>query len=145
MTDVAALEQRARELIHAGKFEEAEALIRPHLASGTGPIVLWRMLAAAIRPQGRIAETRVIQEMIVETVPGHLPGRFDLSETALLMGDFERDYAFCADAHPTAFVPEAQRATFQGYRRANGRVGTRNEIWILCTVGCVARTAQKIA
>jgi altronate hydrolase len=36
-------------------------------------------------------------------------------------------------------------ATFQGYRRANGRVGTRNEIWILCTVGCVARTAQKIA
>jgi altronate hydrolase len=32
-----------------------------------------------------------------------------------------------------------------GYRRANGRVGTRNEIWILCTVGCVARTAQRIA
>jgi altronate hydrolase len=36
-------------------------------------------------------------------------------------------------------------ATFQGYRRANGRVGTRNEIWILCTVGCVSRTAQRIA
>jgi altronate hydrolase len=36
-------------------------------------------------------------------------------------------------------------ATFQGYRRANGRAGTRNEIWILSTVGCVARTAQRIA
>lgn len=36
-------------------------------------------------------------------------------------------------------------ATFDGYRRADGRVGTRNEIWVLCTVGCVARTAQKIA
>jgi altronate hydrolase len=36
-------------------------------------------------------------------------------------------------------------ATFQGYRRADGRVGTRNEIWILCTVGCVARTAERIA
>ena len=35
--------------------------------------------------------------------------------------------------------------TFLGYRRRDGRVGTRNEIWILCTVGCVARTAQKIA
>jgi altronate hydrolase len=35
--------------------------------------------------------------------------------------------------------------TFLGYRRAGGRVGTRNEIWILCTVGCVARTAEKIA
>jgi altronate hydrolase len=36
-------------------------------------------------------------------------------------------------------------AAFMGYRRKNGRVGTRNEIWILCTVGCVARTAQRIA
>ncbi|MBV8686580.1 MAG: altronate dehydratase [Alphaproteobacteria bacterium] len=39
----------------------------------------------------------------------------------------------------------ATEATFLGYRRADGRVGTRNEIWILPTVGCVARTAQKIA
>jgi hypothetical protein len=31
------------------------------------------------------------------------------------------------------------------YRRADGRVGTRNEIWILCTVGCVGRTAERIA
>ena len=35
--------------------------------------------------------------------------------------------------------------TFQGYLRADGRVGTRNEIWILPTVGCVARTSTKIA
>ncbi|MEG3147986.1 altronate dehydratase family protein [Sphingomonas sp. RT2P30] len=34
---------------------------------------------------------------------------------------------------------------FLGYRRADGRVGTRNEIWILPTVGCVARTAERIA
>ncbi|HEY5810940.1 MAG TPA: altronate dehydratase family protein [Povalibacter sp.] len=39
----------------------------------------------------------------------------------------------------------ASSATFMGYRRANGRVGTRNEIWILCTVGCVGRTAERIA
>ena len=35
--------------------------------------------------------------------------------------------------------------TFQGYRRAGGRVGTRNEIWIIPTVGCVARTAEQAA
>jgi altronate hydrolase len=35
--------------------------------------------------------------------------------------------------------------SFMGYRRADGRVGTRNEIWILCTVGCVGRTAERIA
>lgn len=36
-------------------------------------------------------------------------------------------------------------ATFDGYRRKNGRVGVRNEIWIIPTVGCVNRTAQLIA
>jgi altronate hydrolase len=35
--------------------------------------------------------------------------------------------------------------SFLGYRRADGRVGTRNEIWVLPTVGCVARTAERIA
>jgi len=36
-------------------------------------------------------------------------------------------------------------AFFQGYRRPNGRVGTRNELWILNTVGCVNRAAERIA
>jgi altronate hydrolase len=35
--------------------------------------------------------------------------------------------------------------TFQGYRRASGKVGTRNEIWILNTVGCVNVSAERIA
>jgi altronate hydrolase len=35
--------------------------------------------------------------------------------------------------------------TFMGYRRADGRVGTRNEVWVLCSVGCVANTARRIA
>lgn len=34
--------------------------------------------------------------------------------------------------------------TFLGYPRSNGRVGTRNELWVLCTVGCVAHTARRI-
>ena len=42
--------------------------------------------------------------------------------------------------------PEADSTrTFQGFRRADGRVGTRNEIWILPTVGCVNHTAEQIA
>ena len=35
--------------------------------------------------------------------------------------------------------------TFLGYRRPNGAVGIRNEIWIINTVGCVNKTAEKIA
>ena len=34
---------------------------------------------------------------------------------------------------------------FMGYRRASGRVGTRNEIWVLNTVGCVNHAAERIA
>lgn len=34
---------------------------------------------------------------------------------------------------------------FRGYRRADGRVGTRNEIWIIPTVGCVGNLAERVA
>ncbi|MEA3010693.1 MAG: altronate hydrolase [Sphingomonadales bacterium] len=42
-------------------------------------------------------------------------------------------------------APRPDSPGFLGYRRSDGLVGTRNEIWILPTVGCVGRTAQKIA
>ena len=35
--------------------------------------------------------------------------------------------------------------TFLGYRRANGTVGTRNELWIIPTVGCVNNVAEQLA
>ena len=42
----------------------------------------------------------------------------------IAMGDFERDYAFCAEMKPTQYVNPA--ATFQGIVRPDGRVATRN-------------------
>ncbi len=53
------------------------------------------------------------------------------------------DYRY--ELAPAAVLPHASLASFQGYVRADGRVGTRNEIWVLPTVGCVARTAERIA
>ncbi|HEV7893172.1 MAG TPA: altronate dehydratase family protein [Pyrinomonadaceae bacterium] len=35
--------------------------------------------------------------------------------------------------------------TFLGYRRPDGRTGTRNEIWIVNTVACVNNSAERIA
>ena len=35
--------------------------------------------------------------------------------------------------------------TFRGFRRANGNVGIRNEIWIIPTVGCVNSPAEALA
>src|SRR3954469_26062471 len=61
------------------------------------------------------------------------------------MHDFVRDYAFGADTRPTDYVAEAERATFQGFRRANGKVGTRNYIGVLTSVNCSATVARQIA
>ena len=42
------------------------------------------------------------------------------------------------------FMPE-EEAYFDGYLREDGRAGTRNEIWIVPTVGCVNQTAKILA
>lgn len=41
-------------------------------------------------------------------------------------------------------IDETQKLYFQGYRRRTGRVGVRNEIWIIPTVGCVNNVAERI-
>lgn len=56
----------------------------------------------------------------------------------------EEDYAY-SPAPPPAPAAPARERRFDGLVRADGRVGVRNEIWILPTVGCVGRTAQRIA
>ena len=46
-------------------------------------------------------------------------------------------------------IPEEKREKeipqFMGYRRPNGDVGIRNELWIIPTVGCVNKTAELLA
>ena len=59
------------------------------------------------------------------------------------MGDFAKDYAYGQDARPT---PRANtEKSFQGIRRPDGRVATRNYIGILTSVNCSAHTAELIA
>ena len=38
----------------------------------------------------------------------------------------------------------SEKRTFMGYRRKNGKVGVRNEIWIIPTVGCMNNVATSI-
>jgi altronate hydrolase len=46
---------------------------------------------------------------------------------------------------PPAYFPEEQRATFMGFRRRDGRVGTRNYILIVPTSMCASHEAQQIS
>ena len=62
----------------------------------------------------------------------------------IVLHEFERDYAVGADARPTAFVNDAARASFMGYRRKQG-AGTRNYLAVLTSVNCSATVARYIA
>jgi altronate hydrolase len=55
------------------------------------------------------------------------------------------DYAHASAAPPTDFVAPEARATFEGFRRDNGRFGTRNYVGILTSVNCSASVAKFIA
>lgn len=59
--------------------------------------------------------------------------------------DFDRDPGFGLDVRPVTYVPEAERATFQGYVREDGRVGTRNFIGLISSVNCSATAISRIA
>ena len=41
-------------------------------------------------------------------------------------------------------LPVGEPAYFEGYRRAGGKAGVRNEVWIIPTVGCVNSIAQAL-
>ncbi|TAM98217.1 MAG: altronate dehydratase [Rhizobiaceae bacterium] len=66
-------------------------------------------------------------------------------EHNVFMHDFERDYRFAEEARPQNILPVEEQATFQGFRRGNGKVGTRNYIGILTSVNCSASAARFIA
>ncbi len=66
-------------------------------------------------------------------------------EHNVVMGELAHDYAYAQAAKPEPVLPEAERATFQGYRRKNGKVGTRNYIGIMTSVNCSATVATLIA
>jgi altronate hydrolase len=59
--------------------------------------------------------------------------------------DFDRDPGFCEDVRPVDYVPEAERATFMGIVRPDGRVATRNFVGIISSVNCSATVIKHIA
>jgi len=61
----------------------------------------------------------------------------------LRVGAADRAAEVGVDLRPPPSV--SRPATFQGYRRADGRVGTRNYIGVLTSVNCSATVARKVA
>ena len=59
--------------------------------------------------------------------------------TTDLSGEIE--YTYEPEIHP---LEKKEPQTFMGYKRKDGRVGIRNEIWIIPTVGCVNDVAKAL-
>lgn len=54
-----------------------------------------------------------------------------------------REYEF--NPQPIPKQPVVKSFSFKGYRRKNGEVGIRNEIWVIPTVGCVNGITHRLA
>ncbi len=52
------------------------------------------------------------------------------------------DYSY--DPAKVEIAPAEVKRTFRGFRRGDGRVGIRNQIWVIPTVGCVNGVCQEI-
>lgn len=96
---------------------------------------------AAIRPIHTNEPALKFGQIIGFATQDIAPGEW-VHEHNIAFHAVDRDYQFEVDARdPTPL----SGATFQGFRRANGRVGTRNYLGILTSVNCSATVARLIA
>lgn len=83
---------------------------------------------------------QIIGETHVDVLPGEHVHSHNLS-----VGNFERDYEFAVDIQTTKPLPIDERHQFMGFRRVDGRAGTRNYIAVISSVNCSAHTVRAIA
>ncbi len=111
--------------------------------TAAGPVPRGHKIAAAPIPAG--APVRKFGQVIAFAKVDIAPGEW-VHEHNVMLQDFERDYAFASEARaPEGLLPGETPATFEGFRRADGRAGTRNYIGILSSVNCSATVADYIA
>jgi altronate hydrolase len=153
------VETHARSLL--GDFAMAPRTLRLHLADSV--VVAIDEIEAGTVVEGITAIRRIPKghKMAIAAVaPGEpvkkfgqiigfasqqiAPGQW-VHEHNVEVRDFARDYQVAAGAREEPLLPLGQRATFEGYRRDNGKVGTRNYLAILTSVNCSASVARFIA
>ena len=88
-------------------------------------------------PIGHVTRDAAAGEMIDHnSIKTNLEGLLEYEYRPEIAGQADND----GDCHA-----RPDRTSFMGYRRADGQVGIRNQIWIIPTVGCVNGICQKLA
>jgi altronate hydrolase len=62
----------------------------------------------------------------------------------LAVSEFQREYEVGVDVRPVDHYPPERMRYFEGFKRADGRVGTRNYVAVISTVNCSASVCQFI-
>ncbi|HEY8446683.1 MAG TPA: altronate dehydratase family protein [Thermomicrobiales bacterium] len=101
----------------------------------------------ALRPVALDAPVRRYGQIIGFATQEIAPGQHVHTQNLSIkeQGSLKLDYAFCADYKPVELVPESERRTFMGFRRPDGRVGTRNYVAVLASVNCASSATVAIA
>jgi altronate hydrolase len=131
---IAKVELQAGQILLAGEGVEMDIPVRQRIPSGH-KVALRRIEAGeAVHRYGQVIGLASQAIRPGEHVHIHNLGT----------GDFAREPA-ATDVERVALVPEDERRTFQGYKRRDGRVGTRNIIAVISTVNCSAHACLEIA
>ncbi|WP_158046247.1 UxaA family hydrolase [Skermanella pratensis] len=104
-------------------------------------------------PQGHkvavagIAEGEPVRKygQIIGVASSAIPPGQHVHTQNLEMRDVEQHHDFGVDAREPDYIPEDRRARFMGYRRATGKVGTRNYIAVISSVNCSATVSKAVA
>ncbi len=132
---IAKFELRPGQILVDGEGAELEIPVRQRIPSGH-KVALRRIEAGA--PVHRYGQVIGLASQAIQ--PGEHVHIHNLG-----IGDFARERATAVDVELVALVPEDERRTFRGYRRRDGRVGTRNTIAVISTVNCAAHACLEIA
>jgi altronate hydrolase len=94
-------------------------------------------------PQG--GEVRRYGQIIGFATADIAPGDHVHSHNLSVGEGLDLDYAPSSEYRPVDYVPESECRTFMGFRRKDGRVGTRNYVAILASVNCSSSATRQVA
>ncbi|WP_089905674.1 UxaA family hydrolase [Loktanella fryxellensis] len=127
------------------------AVLTARAPAGSDPLGLGVPLTAAIPAGHKVARVAMATGAVVLKF-GQIIGT---ATQAIAVGDHVHTHNCAFSAHDQAYavgvdldaaraaVPQTAPLTFQGYARADGRVGTRNYVALIATVNCSATVIRK--
>ncbi len=124
-------------------------LPRTVLRTADGEVRVTQMIPpghkVALRAVEQGGEVRRYGQIIGFATQPIAPGAHVHSHNLSVGEGLELDYAHASEYVPVTMVPDAERRTFQGFRRPDGRVGTRNFVAVLASVNCSSSATRRVA